>query len=561
MEKVDSDHTQEKSMDYEETFVPQKLTLDDLDDPEAQASSLIHRTWTQESAEEDAIARVLSLSSRRSKHDATTPLPKMGGGKPYPPELPKDREAFKVEFDSLKDPIHPHNWPMFKKLYTCMTLGFTTFVVCWGSAAYASAAPYVSAEFEVGSVVAILGVTLYILGFASGPVMWAPLSELYGRKIPIVLSCLGLTVFSFGAATAKDLQTLLLCRFFGGFLGASPLVVTAAAFADLFNNRTRGIALTIYSGTVFVGPIVGPVVSGFISYSYLGWRWTLYLVGIMAALVLVLNVLFYEETYHPVILVSKAKELRRRTGNWGIYAPQETVELDLGELVVNNLTRPLKMLLMEPIILLITIYTAFMYGILYLLLEAYPVVFAEGYKMKGGIEGLPYLGVAIGEMLSGVAGVFLFEPMYLRAMDRNGGKIIPEYRLPGAMVGGVIFPIGALWFTWSGNYPDKVHWIVPTISGIFTGFGLMSIFLSCINYIVDSYLVFAASALAANTFLRSGAGAVFPLFAVQMFHNLGTNWAGTLIGCLAIVLAPVPFVFFFFGKKIRTKSKYAFVLN
>uniref|UniRef100_A0A060T8V0 ARAD1C32472p n=1 Tax=Blastobotrys adeninivorans TaxID=409370 RepID=A0A060T8V0_BLAAD len=558
MEKTDTDRTREKGVDEEEAFVPQKLTAED---PEAQGSTPLQRALTQESAEEDAIARVLSLSSRRSKHDATTPLPKMGGGRPYPPELPKDREAFKVEFDGPDDPIHPHNWPMFKKVYTCVTLGYSTMVVAWGSAAYASAVPYVSAEFEVGSVVAILGVTLYVLGFASGPVMWAPLSELYGRKTPIVLSCLGLTVFSFGAATAKDLQTLLLCRFFGGFLGASPLVVTAAAFADMFNNRTRGIALTIFSGTVFVGPIVAPVVSGFIAYSYLGWRWTLYLIGIMAAFAMVLDVLFYEETYHPVILVSKAKELRRRTGNWGIYAPQENVELDLGELVVKNLTRPLQMLFMEPIILLITIYTAFIYGILYLFLEAYPVVFAEGYKMKGGVAELPYLGVAIGEVLAGVVGALLFEPMYLRAMDRNGGKFVPEYRLLGAMAGGVAFPIGIFWFTWTGNYPDKVHWIVPTISGVFSGFGLLSIFLSAINYIVDSYLVFAASALAGNTFLRSAAGAVFPLFATQMFHNLGTNWAGTLIGCIATVLAPVPFVFFFFGKQIRSKSKYAFVLS
>lgn len=128
-------------------------------------------------------------------------------------------------------------------------------------------------------------------------------------------------------------------------------------------------------------------------------------------------------------------------------------------------------------------------------------------------------------------------------------------------VGAILFPIDLLWFCWSGNYPDKVHWIVPALSGIFTGFGILSIFLSTINYIVDSYLVFAASALAGNALLRSSFGAAFPLFADYMFRGMGTNWAGLLLGLFAFALAPAPFLFRKYGKQIRAKSKYAFVLT
>lgn len=180
--------------------------------------------------------------------------------------------------------------------------------------------------------------------------------------------------------------------------------------------------------------------------------------------------------------------------------------------------------------------------------------------MKGGVAMLPYIAIAIGEVAGGLVMGFFLEPIYLKHLKRNNGKPVPEMRLLGAMLGAMAFPIGIFWFTWTGQYHEQVHWMAPTAAGVFIGFGLLSIFLGSINYIVDTYLVFAASAMAANTFLRSACGAVFPLFAPAMFHNLGTNWAGTLIGCIAILLMPMPFLFFKYGKKIRQKSKYAFDL-
>lgn len=107
------------------------------------------------------------------------------------------------------------------------------------------------------------------------------------------------------------------------------------------------------------------------------------------------------------------------------------------------------------------------------------------------------------------------------------------------------------------GFTKDIHWIVPALSGLFTGFGLMSIFLQSLNYLVDAYLMFAASAIAGNTFLRSLCGAGFPLFARQMFTGMGIQWASTLLGCVALVLAPIPFIFYKYGAKIRSKSAYA----
>jgi MFS transporter, DHA1 family, multidrug resistance protein len=118
-------------------------------------------------------------------------------------------------------------------------------------------------------------------GFAFGPILWAPLSELKGRRLPLLISSFGLMVFNFAVATAENLQTALICRFFGGFFGAAPLAVVAAVFSDMFNNKSRGVAVTIFALTVFTGPLMAPFIGGFITTSYLGWRWTMYLVGIL----------------------------------------------------------------------------------------------------------------------------------------------------------------------------------------------------------------------------------------------------------------------------------------
>ena len=366
-------------------------------------------------------------------------------------------------------------------------LGYTTLVSAFTSSIFSTATTEVARIFHVSVEVSLLGLSFYVLGFATGPILWAPLSELRGRRLPLLIGMFGFTLFEFAVATGKDLQTVLLCRFFGGVFGSCPLAVVAAIFSDMFDNRTRGLAITVFSMTVFTGPLLAPFIGGFITISYLGWRWTEYLTGIMGAVAFLLDLLFLEETYPPVVLVDKAVELRRRTKNWGIHARQEEIEVDFRELVSKNFSRPLRILVSEPIVLLLSIYMAFIYGLLYLFLTAYPIVFQQIHGMNEGVGGLPYFGMVIGMLLAGVY-VILQQPAYNRKLAANGGLPIPEWRLPPVIVGGVSFACGLFWFGWSG-YRADIHWIVPTLSGLMTGFGLLAIFLQSLNYIVDAYLM------------------------------------------------------------------------
>ncbi|MBE3109275.1 MAG: MFS transporter [Acidobacteria bacterium] len=447
----------------------------------------------------------------------------------------------------------PSNTP---RIITSCMLGYTTMVSSFASSIFSPSIPAIAAQYNVSSVVATLGLTCYVLGFAFGPTFWAPLSELKGRRLGLVLSMFGFTIFSVATAAAKDLQTIIIGRFFAGLFGAGPLAVVAAVFSDMFDNSTRGIAITIFCMTVFTGPMFAPFVGGYIMENpALGWRWTSWIPAMMGGVAFILNLLFLEETYPPAILVKKASELRRRTLNWGIHAKQEEIEVDFRELVRHNFSRPMRILFGEPIVLLISVYTAFIYGLLYLFITAYPTVYQQIHGFSPGQSGLPFIGLIIGQFFAGVF-VLAQQPWYMRKLKENGGVAVPEWRLPTVAVGGVAFALGLFWFGWTGFSPD-VHWIVPTASGVLTGFGLLCIFLQSINYLVDAYLMFAASAIAANTFLRSLAGAAFPLFAQQMFKGLGVNWAATLLGCVAIVLIPIPVLFYFYGARLRAKSQFA----
>lgn len=206
-------------------------------------------------------------STRYSK-----PLPEFGGGKPYPPSLPA-REEYVVEFDGIDDPLHAQNWPLSTKLYLGAILAFDALAATMGSSIFSPGIGAVAKEFGVIQEVGTLGTTLFVFGYAFGPLLWAPFSELYGRRPPIVIAAFGFSIFSIAVAVGKDLQTIMISRFFAGLFGSCPLAVVAAIFADMFSNKVRGLAVAVFSACVFCGPLFAPFIGGFITTSYLGWRY------------------------------------------------------------------------------------------------------------------------------------------------------------------------------------------------------------------------------------------------------------------------------------------------
>lgn len=515
---------------------------------------LIRRTTTRESATDTGRESILNEVYTRTSSFKNT-LPSMGGKKPYPP-LVSDIDQYKVEFDGPDDPLCPLNWPTWRKFKVGGLLVLPTFTAVWGSSIYGAGLVTIKSKFHVGTAVGVLGVSLYVLGFAFGPILWGPLSEIFGRKMPILISGIFTTAFFFWTATADHFYHLMLYRFFAGTFSSAPLVIVAAAYADMVSTKFRGAAISLFALCVMGGPLIAPVAGGYIADSFLGWRWLFYITGILSSFSTLVFALFGEETYHPIVLVSKARELRERTGNKMIFAAQERIEIDFTAIVNKVLSLPIKMLIREPILLLMSLYHGFVYGILYLLLEAVPIVF-NNYKFKGGNLYLPYLSIFTGVVLFTGVELTYFSPKFKRDLEKSGKAVVPELRLPTMIAGGILFPIGIFWFCWTGNYYHYCHWIVPVIGMAFIGAGLIGIFIPIFNYLIDTYLMLAASALAANAFTRASMGAAFPIFATAMFNNLGVEWAGTLLGCLAALLAPIPVIFYLYGHKIRAHSTYA----
>ncbi|KAL4946602.1 hypothetical protein BDV06DRAFT_208522 [Aspergillus oleicola] len=478
----------------------------------------------------------------------------MGAGKPIPRALP-DASEYVVEFDGLDDPAHPLNWRLFVKVYLSSIACLGTLTASFTSAIFAPGTSAASNEFNVSSEVGTLGTTLYVLGFAFGPVIWAPASELIGRRWPLTIGMLGGAIFTIASAVAKDIQTLIICRFFAGIFGASQLSVVPGVLSDIWDSTHRGDVMALYALTVFVGPFCAPFIGGFIAISYLGWRWTLYIPAFMGFASGALFLGSLKETYAPVLLVSKAATLRRETLNWGIHAKLDEVEFDFEELLKKYFTRPLQMLVTEPILLLVSLYMSFIYGIVYALLEAYPYVFETVHGMTPGIAGLAFIGLIIGQVLA--CGFIISKSSgYAKKLAANGGVAVPEWRLSPTAVGAPVFVIGIFWFSWTAFSPS-IHWLVPISAGILIGFGILCIFFPCFIYLVDAYLPLAASAVAANIILRSSVAAGFPLFSKQMFANLGVQWAGTLLGCFALIMIPIPFVFRRYGPLLRGRNKLA----
>ena len=452
------------------------------------------------------------------------------------------------------DPRNPMLFSTSRKWLITLSVSITTLAIAFASTAYSGSIPQVIEQFHVSDEVATLGVSLFVLGFAIGPLLWAPLSEIYGRQILFMTTYAVLTAFNAGAAGAQNIQTLLILRFFAGAIGSSPLTNSGGVIADMFPASQRGLAMCLFASAPFLGPTLGPIVGGFAG-EFIGWRWVEGIIAIFTGVLWIGGMILVPETYAPVLLKSRAAKLSSMTGK--VYVSK--MEHDKGKqrlmaIYKTALCRPWVLLLQEPIVLLLSIYTALVYGTLYLTFAAFPIVYQNARHWSQGGGGLAFIGVAVG-MVLGIMLTVYDNQRYNRAAAKHGGAAPPEERLPPTMVGAVVLPVGLFVFAWT-NYP-RIHWIISLIFSGALGFGNVMLFLSVSNYLIDTYTIYAASVLAANAVLRSLFGAAFPLFTTYMYQNLGIHWASCIPAFLALGCAPLPFLFYKFGAAIRRRCKYS----
>ncbi|KAJ9479051.1 putative Polyamine transporter 3 (putative) [Pseudozyma hubeiensis] len=492
--------------------------------------------------------------SHRSQNDDNDHDSDQGRPRGNPDE---SQDPNQVEWEGPDDPENPQNWSLRRKWALTVLVSMFTVNVTFASSAPSSATQQLTQEFQIGTVTATLITSLFLAGYCLGPILWSTMSELVGRKLVMSIAMLMYTLFILGQALAKNPETLFVTRFISGVCAAAPLTICGGVIADMWDPVGRGFAMSLFSCSVFIGPVMGPIVGGFVTQSYLGWRWVFWVMMIFAGVCWLAILFFLPETFAPVLLMRKVKRLRKLDpeANKQLYAPHEKSDWSIGGIAHRTLLRPFEILTQEPILVLITIYLSIVYGILYGLFEAVPVVFEMKRGFNLGESGLIFIAVGLGTTIGGIINIFL-SLRYKQLTPFWHNMPPPEERLWGSMVAGPILVIGAFWFGWTGQYPS-VPWYVPALALIPIGMSFTLVFISLLAYIVDCYTVYAASALAANTIVRSAVGAAFPLFTRNMFQGLGTNWAASLLGFVALALTPCPYIFYVYGSKIRGWSKFA----
>ncbi|KAF5384078.1 hypothetical protein D9615_003429 [Tricholomella constricta] len=437
-----------------------------------------------------------------------------------------------VEFEPGKGE-DPREWGFGRKWFITASTSFLCLAVALGSSIVTGDLEGPAKEFHAPQEMINLTVTLFVIGFGFGPLLFAPLSEVVGRKPIYSISIFLYFIFTLPSALAPNRATLIVSRGLAGLAASAPMCNVGGSVADIWAVKERGMPMAIFSGTIFLGPCIGPLIGGWIG-ERAGWRWLYWVLFIFTGVCFIFT-LFIPETLAPVLLNRKAARLRKETGDDNNKTLEELERAPL----------------LETLQIAIS-HLSFVYALLYLLFFAFPIAFGEIRGFSPGITGTTFVSIMIG-VIAALAVMPYQEKIYHR-VTADGS--FPEARLYPMMLGAIILPIALFIFAFTGAY-RHVHWIGVCVSGTIFGFSMIVLYIAANSYIVDSYSDYAASAIAAKTLMRSCLGAVVPLFVTQMFHAMKFQYAGLLLALVACVIGPMPFIFYRFGGQIRKRSSRA----
>ncbi|KIJ12743.1 hypothetical protein PAXINDRAFT_101102 [Paxillus involutus ATCC 200175] len=447
----------------------------------------------------------------------------------------------------------PRQWSKWRRWMIALVIWNLIAPVDISPTFYSGVQEQIQDYFETTNFIATLGVGLYNLGATFGPLIGAPLSELYGRRPVYIGASVGFVSFSLGAALSQTIVSLLCCRALAGLIGSAVFSLYGGSLSDMFTPDERGPFVALFTIVLQGAPTIGPVPSSLLS-ATVHWRWLMGFIAAWGAIIMVL-VICLPETEATAIQKRLAKDQREAMPGgstpaqetWGVWS--------------KALLTPMVMLCREPIVIWTTAYHAFVYGLLFILLEAYPQVYNALYSMSRQEAGLVFIAPFLGNLLGVLVYFCSLKPRYeahQRAiLVQSGGKreIAPEARLPGVIFSSLLTPIGMFWFTFSAR-PD-VHWSLPVLSGVPVGMGMTLLQLSLFNYYIDLYPTRSASVIAANTAVRNFVSAVFPSIGAPLYNYLGIRNASLLLACISCIGFPTGVVLLVYGKRLRAASRWA----
>ncbi|SCZ90260.1 BZ3500_MvSof-1268-A1-R1_Chr1-3g01876 [Microbotryum saponariae] len=476
----------------------------------------------------------------------------------------QQKEVFWVGWDGPDDPANPRNWTNRRKwLLSSSGIMFCAIVSLSvsgqfrivGETSYSISIGSIEDQMGVSKGMALLGVTLFTLTFGAAPLIIAPFSEVYGRSWIYFGSAFIFTLFFLPQALAQNIETILVARFISGCAGSTAVSLVGGTLADVWSDEERGLPMAIFAWSAFSSsggliPVsntlqtgLGPIMFGYVeeNYDFRLIQWIT--MGASGLFTLALGcIVLPRETRASVLLSRKAARLRKETGDSKYQCKFDLERGSFTHMMTTALSRPVKMLATEPILISFSAYIAFCWAILYIQLVSLPLVFGELYGFSIGEAGMTYAAQFIGASVGLVVDHFC-NKKYIKEVGRRG----PEARLYSAMAGGIFVPVGCFSFTFTSF--TSIPWIVPCICVSILYVGILLIYLAVFSYLADSYTLYASSALLV--------GAVFPLFTDSLYDRLGIQGAGGLTSGLATLLSVTPFVLFIYGARLRARSPFA----
>ncbi|OCL09830.1 MFS multidrug transporter-like protein [Glonium stellatum] len=464
------------------------------------------------------------------------------------------------------DPDNPFNWSLKYKWFLTVTVCFISILTGLPAGSYGSGNVYMASRFHVQNVPfpnLYWATASWNVGAALFPLVFVPLTENTGRMPGYFVAYIIFEIFLFPSAFAKNFATLVVTRFFGGGASSVSINIVGGSISDVWRgDKARSLPMSLFGFTSVAGIALGPFVGSAIVQIHKPdrglespWRWIYYIQIIYNGALIPLFYLILKETRGDVILARRAKKLRKLTGR-PVYAESELEKTSVLKLLKISFKRPTKMLVTEPVVTFFTLWISFAWGILFLFFSSVPQTFSVNYGFGIFQTGLIQLAITVGALIGTLINPFQ-DYLYLQTASRNTerpGKPIPEGRLYTSIPGSILFTGGLFMYGWSSQ--PHVHWIVPTIGVCIVGLGIYSIYMGVVNYLIDAYEKYAASALSAASLGRNAFGAFLPLASYQLFQNLGFGWAGSLLGFIGLALSVVPVVLVLKGRDIRRRSPF-----
>nr|OQO29690.1 hypothetical protein B0A51_02595 [Rachicladosporium sp. CCFEE 5018] len=461
-----------------------------------------------------------------------------------------------LEWTSPTDRENPRNFPLATRIYTTAAVSFLAFVTAFAASIYSPAIEEVQNTFEVSEEVSLLPLSFYNLGLAFGPLVGAPLSEVYGRKAVFLLTTPVFALLVLGAGLSRDVASLCVCRFIAAVFAAPAISNASATIADITDGRYRGIALGIYYAVPSCGAVLGPLVGGFVVIGK-GWRWTQW-VTLMFIGAAYLPVLFTPETYKVRLLQQRAKKLGIDPAT---AQPKKSISAALLYFLRKLFFRPIHMLFTEPIVTLVCVYSGFLFGLTYTFVVASPWVWSHYYAFSPAAQSLSFLSLTLGVCLVPIPQVLADRYIYQPRLRRHLATSPPstpfpaEQRLSAALPASLLLPLSLFAYAWTAR--ASIHWVVPMLFQALAMLSSIVVYGSVNLYMLDAYgPLYGASASGAAMLCRYTFSAAFPMFSLRLYRALGAGWAGDLLGFLAIVLAAGLWGFWRWGKGVKGSGKY-----